>query len=188
MNTLLTLIEAIYPVSTALKQSLVSLLSHASLPKGSLLLSPDQISTKIYFVEKGLVRGYYLKDGKDITTGFMPETSFVISPVSFYRQQPSFEYLETLEESPLWSLSYQHLSHLYSQYPEFNYVGRVVTEQYYTRSELRAHHLRMQTADERYRAFLSEYPTLANRVPNKHIASFLGLTPETFSRIRAKRD
>lgn len=187
MNPLIDLIRKLYPVSDALTSTLSSRLKLVRLPANEFLLTPGQVSSRIYFVEKGLVRGYYLKEHKEFTTGFLSEGQFVISPVSFYRQEPSFEYLELLEDCLLWELHKSHLDTLYSDFPEFNFVGRLLTEQYYSRSELRAHYLRTQTADEKYRLFMEEYATISNRVTNRHIASLLGLTPETISRIRAKK-
>lgn len=151
------------------------------------MLQPGQVSTRIYFIETGLVGGYYLNNGKEITTGFMKEGDFVISPVSFFRNRPSFEYLQLLEDRQLYALSRPMRFEAYERFAEFNKIGRIDTEEYYVRAELRTHFLRGQTAAEKYYTFLTEYATIVNRVPIQHIASFLGITPETLSRIRAKR-
>ena len=187
MKSVITAIESVSPLPSTLISLLEQQLAHHKLPANSLLLRPGQISDRIFFVEQGLIRGYYLKGDKDISTGFMAEGQFAISPGSFYTQQPSFEYLELLEDSLLWSLTHNQLSVLYELYPPFNYVGRVVTEQYYVKSELRTHKLRMLSAEERYDWFVIVYAALLNRLSGKHIASFLGLTPETISRIRARK-
>ena len=81
---------------------------------------------------------------------------------------------------------YQDLQWLYQQYPEFNFVGRVLTERYYVRGEARAIALRRQTALERYETLLETNPQLLHRAHLKHIASFLGMAPETLSRLRSK--
>lgn len=187
MTTLLEVIHRIHALPSSFDLLLESQLERHQLPKHDLLLTPDKVSNRMFFIEKGLIQGYYLKEDKDISTGFMGEGQFVISPISFFLQRPSFEYLELLEDSLLWSLTYQQLISLYETYPAFNYVGRIITEQYYINSEVRTHNLRMLTADERYQWFISTYKPVLNRLSNKHIASFLGLTPETVSRIRAKK-
>ena len=117
----------------------------------------------------------------------MAEGDFVISIVSFFTQQPSTEYLELLEPSTLHAINYQHLQELYRTFPEFNYVGRVLTERYYVQSEQRAHQLRTLPAKERYARLAADFPGLLQRVPLKHLASHLGISPETLSRLRAHR-
>lgn len=138
-------------------------------------------------MEQGLVRGYALHAGQEVSSWFMREGDFVISIVSFLTQEPSTEYIELLETSVLHSISYAQLAELYRAFPEFNYVGRVLTERYYVQSEHRAHQLRTLSAAERYTRLVQDFPGLAQRVPLKYLASHLGIAPETLSRLRAKR-
>ncbi len=187
MQTLFKIIEKIYPFPEEFQHALSQLLRKELFSRRVLLIQPGQVSQRMYFLEKGLVRGYYLNNDKEITTGFMGQYDFVISSVSFYAQQPSFEYLETLDACESYSISYQQLHSLYADFKEFNAVGRVITEQYYARSELRAHYLRMLPAEERYAIFTKQYAHLIARLSNKHITSFLGITSETLSRIRARK-
>jgi CRP-like cAMP-binding protein len=91
-----------------------------------------------------------------------------------------------MEDSKLLSFKYEHLLKLYEKYPAFNYVTRVLTERYYISSEERAYSMRMKTARERYELLLSSDPQIFQRVPLKHIASYLGMKPETLSRIRSR--
>ena len=118
----------------------------------------------------------------------MCEGDFVISIISFLTQQPATEYVELLEPSIIYSISYAQLAELYRSFPEFNYVGRVLTERYYVQSEQRAYQLRTLSATERYVQLVREFPNLAQRVPLKYLASHLGIAPETLSRLRAKRN
>jgi CRP-like cAMP-binding protein len=117
----------------------------------------------------------------------MSEGDFVISIVSFLTQQPSTEYVELLEPSVLYSVSYAQLQELYRAFPEFNYVGRVLTERYYVRSEQRAYQLRTLPGKERYAQFVESFPGIAQRVSLKYLATYLGVAPETLSRLRAKK-
>ncbi len=118
----------------------------------------------------------------------MREGDFLISIVSFYTRQPAHEYMELLEESTLLSITYTQLQQLYRDFPEFNIVGRLLTEKYYVMSELRTQNLRMQTALERYQQLLTDFPDIFGRVPLKYIASHLGISPETLSRLRGQRN
>jgi CRP-like cAMP-binding protein len=155
--------------------------------KGNYILDPSKVSDKMFFVESGLIRGFYIKDGKDITTGFMREGDFALSPISFFGNMPPFEYLETVEDCSFYVINRENLQYIYDNFTEFNKVGRVLVEDYYVRSETRTHFIRMNTGEEKYTFFLKNYPWVANRVSNQHIASFIGVTPETLSRIRAKK-
>lgn len=186
MSALLSAIRTLLPLSSALENALEAIVRYEPLPARQQLLKPGQVARRIYFVEKGLVRGYTLHAGQEISSWFMGEGEFVISIVSFFTQQPSTEYLELLESSELYSIDYAQLHELYHTFPEFNYVGRVLTERYYVQSEQRVYQLRTSSARERYTQLVQGFPHLVQRVPLKYLASHLGMTPETLSRMRAR--
>ena len=117
----------------------------------------------------------------------MGDGDFIISVHSFFQQTPSYECIELLEEASLISISFQDLQAMYHRHVEFNVVGRVLTEKYYGLSEERLIHLRMQTARERYASLLAAHPAVFQRASLKQIASYLGIPPETLSRLRAIR-
>ncbi len=188
MEKLIWLIRLLWPeVTTDFEYSLRQVLVREEVPQKQFVLKEGQVAQKMYFIEKGCVRGYYLKEGQEVNSWFMKEGDFVISIVSFYAKSPSEEIIETLEESLLWSISRQNLERLYLQYPAFNLVGRLLTEKYYVLSEQRTQNLRKKTADERYRNLVASFPDISNRVPLKYIASYLGISSETLSRLRAKK-
>ena len=187
MSVLLSAIRALAPISPALEAALAATIRQEEVPARQLLLQPGQVAQRLYFIEQGLARGYALHAGQEVSSWFMLEGDFVISIVSFLTQQPSTEYIELLEPSILHSVSYQQLQELYATFPEFNYVGRVLTERYYVQSEQRAHQLRTLPAKERYARLVEDFPNLGQRVPQKYLASHLGISPETLSRLRAKR-
>jgi len=187
MDQLLTFIGALQPLSTPLEEALRQFLRREELPRRHWLLQPGQVSERIYFIEKGVVRGYYLKDDREVTSWFMKESDFIISIASFYTRQPAQEYIELLEDAVFLSIRFDQLQHLYRQFPEFNTIGRLLTEHYYVLSEQRATNLRMQSAGERYQQLLTDFPAIFQRVPLKYIASHLGLSPETLSRLRARK-
>lgn len=187
MSALVATIQALLPVSAALQEALEAAVQREELPARQLLLRPGQVARRLYFVERGLVRGYALHTGQEVSSWFMSEGDFVISIVSFFTQQPSTEYLELLEPSVVYSIDHKQLDALYRAFPEFNYVGRVLTERYYVQSEQRAYQLRTLPAAARYEQLVQQFPGLGQRVPLKHLASHLGIAPETLSRLRAKR-
>ncbi len=193
MELLIALIETLQPISGEIKAALIQNLRRDVLPKKHWLLQPGQVSDRIYFIEEGVVRGYYIKqgvqgDGREVTSWFMREGDFIISILSFYSRQPAREYIELLEDSVVWSISYTQLQQLYHDFPAFNAVGRILTEKYYALSELRTQNLRMQTALERYDQLTKDFPDIFQRVSLKYIASHLGISPETLSRLRGRRN
>ncbi|WP_338874948.1 Crp/Fnr family transcriptional regulator [Spirosoma sp. SC4-14] len=192
MEQLLAIICSLYPVSDSLIATLVIMLRRDKFPRKHWLLQPGQVSDRLYFIEQGVVRGYYLKtrssqpDGREVTSWFMREDDFVFSIISFYTRQPAREYIELLEDSIVWSISYAQLQQLYHDFPEFTIIGRLLTEKYYVLSEIRGQNLRMQSASERYEQLLIDFPAIFQRVPLKYIASHLGISPETLSRLRGQ--
>ena len=160
-------------------------LKEIEIPKKEFILKEGRICYNIYFVKKGLLRCYYFKDDKEICAWFMKETDIIFSVESFLNQVPSRENIQAIEDCTLYFIEYEELQYLYHHCPEFNFVGRVLTEKYYQLSEQRLYSLRMQKALERYNFILNHFPQIILRVPSKYIASYLGITEETLSRIRA---
>ncbi|MOA17822.1 hypothetical protein D3C78_1380910 [compost metagenome] len=116
----------------------------------------------------------------------MKENDIMLSVYSFFSQKPAFEYIETMEDSMFITLSFTKLQQLYREFPEFNIIGRIITEQYYVQSEARAIALRQHSAEERYKTLLKSDPELIKRVSVTVLASYLGMSRETLSRVRAR--
>ncbi|MDQ2770304.1 MAG: Crp/Fnr family transcriptional regulator [Bacteroidota bacterium] len=186
MVDLLTYLQAIQPISAELAAAIQAGIKREYFPSRHLLLRPGQVARQIHFIEQGLVHGFGIYRDRKVSSWFMREGDFVISVISFITQSPSAEYVELLEPSVVDSLSYDSLQQLYQQFPEFNRIGRMLTEKYYVLSEQRAHSLRTANAAERYANLLREFPDIFQRVQVKQIASYLGIVPETLSRLRAR--
>ncbi|PJJ53264.1 Crp/Fnr family transcriptional regulator [Hymenobacter chitinivorans] len=186
MSSFIAFISQLQPLSPELTTALLASTVREELPFHHQLLQPGQVARRLYFLETGLVRGYTLLHGREVSSWFMQAGDFVISILSFFTQQPSQEYLELLEPAVVHSISYDQLQRLYHDFPEFNFIGRRVLEKYYVLSEQRAQNLRSRTATERYELLLRDFPTVFQRVALHHIASHLGMAPETLSRLRNK--
>ena len=179
--------DRIHPVSPALADSIREHSQLVHVAKKQSLLDIDKVAHAIYFILQGGIRTFYIDpEGNDITSWLLFEGELAISVYSFFGQQPSFEAMETLEDCMLLQLSHEKLNAMYSQHLEFNYIGRTLTELYYIRSEAKANALRMLSAKERYLDLLERQPQLIQRVPLGHIASYLGMTQSTLSRIRSR--
>jgi len=177
----------LFPLTEALKERLEQVIKVKEYPKKHLLLQEGKVADSACFVLKGLARAYYIADGKEITSRFMDEGFIITSWISFYTRKPGYEYIETLEDSVLGCVSYSDLQVLYKDFIEFNVIGRKLTEHYFFLSEQRTYMLRKHTAEDKYHFFLEQHPGLLNRVPLKHIATYLGISEETLSRVRGKR-
>jgi CRP-like cAMP-binding protein len=187
MENLILKLNAIAPLGLALENAIKERLKKTHLLKKDFLVKEGQISKKIYFLEKGTCRAFYFSEEKEITNWFMSDNDIVISVFSFFTQSPSLENIELLEDTVLYSMSYQSLQQHYQQFPQFNLHGRIITEQYYMLSEQRNFALKKQSAKQRYDLLLKQYPQILQKASLGHIASYLGITQETLSRIRKQK-
>jgi len=187
-ETVINFFEEIHFIRPELRAA-IKLHSHLlHIKKKSILLDFDEVQKSIYFIIKGAVRSYYLdSSGKDTTSWLLFEGDLAISVYSFFSQKPSVETLETLEDSTILVLSYEKLILLYNTFLEFNFIGRVLVESYYIKSEEKANELRVFSAKDRYLHLIEKQPSILNRVPLGFISSYLGITQSTLSRIRGKR-
>jgi CRP-like cAMP-binding protein len=135
---------------------------------------------------KGAVRGFIREGQKDITTWIVIENELVTSIFGIDNPAPSIENIQALENCELLALSFDSLNELYDRFPEFNLIARKLLQRYYADAERRAFIARLTKAQNKYRHFLLLHQPLANRIPLKYIASYLGMTLETLSRVRKK--
>ena len=180
-------INSIYPLSSKLKECLSLMLKEKSYQKKDFLLKEKQVCRNIWYIKKGYVRCFYRRNSTEVSSWFMREGDLIISVDSYFTQKASRESIQALEDCVTYSIEYDQLQYLYKTFPEFNYVGRVLTEKYYALSEERLHFMRMQRSDEKYLSLLQNHQDLIQRVPAKYLASYIGVTEETLSRIRGKR-
>ena len=150
------------------------------------MLSEGKTCRHLYFLEKGSLRGFYNLDGKDITYWFAFENDFVTSFHSFITQKPAVENIQVMEATTLWAISKDKLNTLLNQHHAIERLVRIVYEKYYLRLEERYVNAQFKTASERYQELLQQAPHIIERVPLGHIASYLGISQETLSRVRSK--
>jgi len=153
--------------------------------EGSHILKKGQVCSGAFFLAKGLARSYYLNDGKEVTSRLMEEGFIITSWLSFYKQLPSDEYIIAMENCETVYLGFRDINMLYQEFPLFNIIGRKQIEHSFCQAELRTQMLRGLTSVQRYRFFCDNHPSLLKRVPLKYIASYLGMSDETLSRIRS---
>ncbi len=186
MEQLLKFLNSVYPLSNDLTNYLMQNLQGEVVKKKGMLLEKGRICKNIFFIEKGLVRCFYLLNDKEVCSWFMKEGDVVISVESFFKQLPSYESIQAIEECAAYYISYEQLMYAYQNFIEFNFIGRMLTEKYYILSEQRLYSLRMHKAAERYDDLITNDPEIVQRVPSKYIASYLGVSLETLSRVKSK--
>ena len=158
------------------------------LPKRHILLKKGKICNHLYFLEKGLVRNYFEEDDKELTNDITVDGAFVTSFSSFITQAPSVETIELLEDSILYAIHYDDLQHLYKTYPIMEHIGRLIAEYHYNSLAMKSYRLKFSNSAERYEALFNTKIEIIRRTPIGIIASYLGMSIETLSRIRSKQD
>ena len=186
ISSVIATLDYFYPLSEGIKDYFRKHSYSCSFRKGKLLLKAGQICEHIYFIKKGAVRGFIKEGKKDITTWITAENEVVSSISALDAREPALENMQAIENCELLALTYADFQNLYIRFPEFNIVARKVLQKYYKDAEGRAFIVRLTNAENKYRLFITRYGHLANRIPLKYIASFLGITLETLSRVRKK--
>lgn len=173
-------------LSDQTEQEISAVFKRDELPRGHMLYRPGEICHHIYYIEKGLAREYYeTVNGKEITQWFFADNSFLTAVDSFYNHLPTKVYCELLEDSVVYSIRYTEMETLLNASHEMaRFAFHAVYE---LTGKLSAYiiGIKFQSAEERYNALMKEYPLIFQRARLGHIASFLGITQETLSRIRA---
>lgn len=183
---ILQVFNSIHPIGKGIERYLMKHCYCFHLPKGKYLLRNGDRCDSVYFIKEGLLRGFIEENNKEVTTWFALENEMVAALTTFVLQLPARENIQAIEDCDLVALTITDLDKLYIKYPSFNVIGRKVMELYYVLAENRAYICRLHDAEKKYELFLLYFSHFANRVKLIYIASFLGITIETLSRVRAR--
>ena len=154
--------------------------------KNDFILEAGHVTGKIGYVVSGILRTYYVVGEREITTDFLIPGSIAAGMLSFLSDEPQNAYIVALEDALLTTITKENLFELYHENWKWQQVGRLLMEFNYMRIEDRSICLQTLTARGRYEHLLKRMPGLIEHVPLQYIASYLGMKPETFSRIRNK--
>ena len=155
-------------------------------PKKTVILNLGQVEDYLYFIDEGLIRYYIPKDENDLTFGFSFENELASGYDSFVTRQPCAYEIQTLTETKIWRLNTSSLSEIYQETKVGNKLGRLITEMLFVKEIKRELSLLNETAEDRYLNLFTERPQLIKEIPLKYIASYIGVTPQALSRIRAR--
>lgn len=184
------LLQKINQLSSLSNEALLWLEKHLEefeFSKNQTILEQHAICNYLYYIKSGIMSGYYHTEEKEVCNWLACENDFATSYYSFISRKPSYEIIECYEDTQVQAISYQHLNKLYELFPETERLGRLILEEYYSRLEERIIGIQFRSAKERYSNFFQKRPQLMNRAPLGRIASYLGMTQETLSRIRAEK-
>lgn len=169
-------------------EALAKLLVPMKFHRGETILNEGEECTCMYYVERGMVRQYYYKNDKDVTEHFSFEGRIVMCIESLLRQVPSQLIIEALENTHLYAIPRMKLLQAIQTTPELGILYGKILEHALISSQHHADSQRFENAQERYERLLREKPEIVLRAPMIHVASFLQMTPETLSRVRANHE
>lgn len=187
MDALRKQIASITSLSTPSMEEFLAAWKHWSLPKDHVLLREKMVSDYIYFIEKGVVRIFYRKNEKEITEWIAMEGQFFLSITSFFERIPSRLIVQTLEPSEIHGIHHDEFMRLADKYHDIEKLLRKMITRSLILSQVRMDSIQFETAQQRYERLLRDAPEIIQRVPLSYIASFLGITLETLSRIRSNK-
>lgn len=174
----------ISPLSDQAFQELEGITISKLLKQDDYVLRQDAICNSFYFVNKGMLRIYYLKDGRDITEWFAYDKNFCFSIISFFNKVPSKLIIQCIEDSEVLFIPKLELDRLATHNLEISKFYRLLLSRSLIASQFRIESIQFETALQRYQGLINSNPEIVRRAPLKYIASFLGITFETLSRIR----
>ena len=187
MHDLIKHIKSICPISANSERSLKNICTEVAYHKGNDVQSIGHTCKTIYFVKSGLLRVYYYKDEIEITESFEFEKAFVARAESLFTGRPSKKAIQSIEDSTLVAIDAIKLFNLFDSHPDLERLFRKVIEHAYVKTVHRIESLQFNSANERYRNLLTEAPDILKRIPLKYVASFLGITQVSLSRIRGNK-
>ncbi|MEM6380292.1 MAG: Crp/Fnr family transcriptional regulator [Bacteroidota bacterium] len=184
-NILFDFLTKYISLSEEEKNALVSLDIFRAFKKGTVLLEEGQISSDGYFVLKGCLRTFYVVDGNEKTTAFYTEMEG-LTPHCVLNKQPSEYFIACVEDSILTVANPDMEVVLYEKFPRFENLCRILSEELLAKAQLSLDQFKTFSPEERYLYLVEKRPDLLQRVPQYQLASFIGITPQSLSRLRAR--
>jgi CRP-like cAMP-binding protein len=185
MEQLFQYFKKFNPLSKDAENAIAEISTMVSIKKNKDLQPIGHTCKTIYFINKGVARIYYFKDGIDITEGFFFKNSIIARVESLFTGKPSRKAIQVLEDAEVVAINAGQLFKLYNSFPEIERLFRKIFEAAYVDTVNRIEGIQFHSAEERYNALLNEAPNVLMRIPLKYVASYLGITQVSLSRIRA---
>ena len=184
--TITEIINQIHPISVESREKIANLFEEVNYPKSQIILKSNRVETNLYFIKKGLVRAFTYQNDQEITFWFGKENDIVLSMRSFIESKSAYENIELLENSVFYKINTNLLKDLFLDDLELANWGRRLFEIELLKTEERLISRQISTAKERYNDLMKNFPEYLMRIPLGYIASYLGITQVSLSRIRAE--
>src|SRR5690606_3212866 len=177
-------LSAIHPLSDAFRSAIERELTVLSLPKNHLLLEAPRVSDYAWYLDRGFAMSYtYTGEGMRVDN-FWTSGQIILSVKSFFEQSPSTENIQVMVPAEVVFISYKSVQRLFRDFPEAHFIYESVLNRYYEESRERANDIINLDAKDRYRKLLVTYPRIEQMVSQEHIASYLGIAPQSLSRLK----
>ena len=186
-ENIFTHFEKFIKLSENLKNELSNRITPITFQKGKLVFDANNICTESYFINKGILRTYFLKDGKEISEYFSGTNEWVNSPKSFIQRKKDIYYIDAIENTEAYYIKVNDLVYLFDNFPEMERYSRLSMGMVFEHFLERRTSMRFTSAKEKYNHFCEIYSEIYPRIPLGMVASYLGITQETLSRIRAEK-
>ncbi|MDO6739336.1 Crp/Fnr family transcriptional regulator [Wenyingzhuangia sp. 2_MG-2023] len=167
------------------KEVISSLNIFKSIKKGSVLLKKNEYSNNEYFILKGCIRTYYIVDGEEKTTNFYTEMEG-LTPNCVQNKKPSEYYIDCLEDSIITISNPDMETEMFKKFPKFESLCRILSEELLVKEKINFDQFKISTPEQRYLRLLEKRPDLIQRIPQHQLASFLGIKPQSLSRIKSR--
>jgi CRP-like cAMP-binding protein len=186
MDSLLQSIQHVISLSASEKDIVIALFKEKTYKKGEFFLEEGKVCKQVGFVAKGLLRYFINHDGEDKTYDFAQENGFVCNYESFIPRTPSTKNIQALEDCEILQISYDDLQVFYNSISQAERFGRIVIEQVFIQTLQDLSSFYTDTPALRYEKLLTKHPDLLQRMSQYHIASYVGVKPQSLSRIRKR--
>ncbi|MES2651354.1 MAG: Crp/Fnr family transcriptional regulator [Bacteroidota bacterium] len=173
-------------LSEPLKNEILSRVHIKSFKKGELVHDAEKICKHSYFIQSGILRTYFYKDGKEISEYFCSDGEWTNSPRSFMQRKLDHYYIDAIEDTTVFVIEIENLGYLFDNFPEMERYARLSMGSLFGQILERVESMRFTSAKEKYAHFCTLYKAIYHRIPLGMVASYLGITQETLSRVRAK--
>jgi len=184
-NEIIKYLSKYMTIPKELEEAIIERTDIRSYKKGTVLLQEGKISNECYFILKGCIRSYYINDGNEMTTEFFTEGQ-AVTPSVYGTNTPSAHYLECIEDTIAGAGTPEQENEMYQNFPQTESLARIIGEAVMGEQQDNLAEFKMTSPEERYIQLQKKRPDLIQRVPQYQLASYLGVTPESLSRIRKR--
>jgi len=183
---LLNIFNSIAKLTKEEEEAIVTAFKPYPLAKGEYFLREGEVNKYVGFINKGLVRYWVYKNDEEATFEFTKEGEFIADYQSFTNGTPTVQNIQAIEDCELMVINYKDVQHIFNSTPNGNLLGRIIVEHRFDVMVNQLLSIYMHDHVERYRRFLDQYTDLAQRIPQYLIASYVGVQPQSLSRIRKR--